>query len=196
MRETGRSVNKRMQIHGVKLKSRWEMYDCFHKLVSEVQIGHTIQILSPSMFVPLGSNLLTEGVHDHDNNSLAQQGLMKSIDAYTKSWSWVGLSLTLPSQPEWLAFCHCWPLSTLPPWHWECASTLSSLSWWPSLGSSSMTPFPRPVPRVHCALAPGSLFPPQPTCYSHISPRNDLTSVLEQQENNRKSSLGSVKIVR
>lgn len=89
-----------MQIHGVKLKSRWEMYDCFHKLVSEVQIGHTIQILSPSMFVPLGSNLLTEGVHDHDNNSLAQQGLMKSIDAYTKSWSWVGLSLTLPSQPE------------------------------------------------------------------------------------------------
>lgn len=41
-----------IQIHEVKLKSRWEMYDYFHKHVNEVPRSHVTQILFPSTFVP------------------------------------------------------------------------------------------------------------------------------------------------
>lgn len=47
----GGICKQKIQIHEVKLKNRWEMYDYLHKHVNEAPISHVTQILSPSTFV-------------------------------------------------------------------------------------------------------------------------------------------------
>lgn len=49
--EGGGICKQKIEIHEVKLKTRWEKYDYLHKLVNEVPVSHVTQILSPLTYV-------------------------------------------------------------------------------------------------------------------------------------------------